>query len=133
MVPVQLDFMAYVPNTPRRLPTVPFSLMVSFPARVPFPSVAIWPTAVIGLPLAVPFIVNPYLPVKLPIEQAAGRTGSAQRDMPSASVDRLRTAKRTSLDFIFSSLFAVPYVRLQFSSHREICQGERVCNCAIAQ
>ena len=41
MVPVQLDLMEYVPNTSRRLPNAPFWLMVSFPARVPFPFVAI--------------------------------------------------------------------------------------------
>jgi hypothetical protein len=56
--------------------------------------------AVIGLPLAVPLIVNPYLPVKLPFEQAPGRTGCAQSNVPSKTMERLKTAKRPSLNII---------------------------------
>src|ERR1700686_2831181 len=99
--------MAYLPSTASRLPIDPLSLMVSFPAMDPEPFVAIWPTAVIGLPLSVPLIANPYLPVRLAFEQAAGRTGSALRDAPSTTtLDRIKTTKRANLEVIGFSFFS---------------------------
>ena len=55
---------------------------------------------------------------------------------PAQRVDRFKTAMRTSLDIIFFLLnLPCSYVRLQFSSHPEICQDERVCrtfrNCVV--
>src|ERR1700680_4941436 len=121
--------MAYLPNTWSRLPTDPLSLMLSFPARFPLPLVAIWPTAVIGLPLTVPLIANPYLPVRLAFEQAVGCMGCAQREVPSTTTpDGIKTTTRTSLEIICFSFLPPPDMCLQFSSGTAVCQDESVCS-----